>query len=179
MFEFDPTTSCKAPIGWLNYITNNDYMFLQGYCSTVTNGLIYLFGTDYNVNSIVEAFNPGTNIWTNLGTMASAPYFSGCAPLAANPNKILVILASGVSGYDSAIYDVNAKTWTYVADPYNDFSCGLTQMGPHLCMNSCGLNNKFNGCNKYIGGVSGTTPAWSPITAGSYVLGSRYAPAQS
>ena len=140
---------------------------------TVTNGLVYLFGTDYNGDPIVQVYNPGTNVWSNLGTMAAAPFFSGCAPLAANTNKILVIMKGG-SGFDSGIFDVSTKAWTYLPETYNDFGCGLTQMGTHLCMNSCGQNDKFDGCDEYVGGVGGTTPAWSKITAGTYILGSRY-----
>ena len=139
----------------------------------VTNGLMFLFGTDYNGYPIVQSYNPGTNVWKNLGTMAAAPFFSGCAPLAANANKILVILQAG-NGFDAGIFDVSTKTWTYVPDTYIAYSCGLTQMGNDLCMNSCGENDKFDGCRKYTGGVSGTAPAWSKITAGTYVLGSRY-----
>ena len=140
---------------------------------TTTNNQIFLFGTDYNGYPIVQVYNPGTNVWSNLGTMAAAPFFSGCAPLAANPNKILVIMQAG-SGFDAGIFDVSTFAWSYVPDMYSDYSCGLIQMGPHLCMNSCGINDKFDGCREYVGGVSGTTPAWSEITGGTYVLGSRY-----
>ena len=140
---------------------------------TVTNGRMYLFGTDYNGYPIVQVFNPGTNVWSSLGTMAAAPFFSGCAPLPANANKILVVLQAG-SGFNAGIFDVTTNTWTYVPDTYNDYSCGLTLMGTHLCMNSCGLYNKFDGCNEYLGGDAGTSPAWSKINTGTYILGSRY-----